>query len=452
MSLANRLTAVLLAMTLIVALGVGWYAVHLSNNSQYATLDSSINAVIDSGEGHPLSALSDALYVVQQNNSDLTLDVIDQTDATTQVNSGKVPLTTAPTLANVRSSLHSVTSASNLPGFVFRSINIGGGSYLLVAASTSSIASANRSLELRVALVALVAALVMALVARFVVRPDVRSIDRLIHFASSIARGEDSELPRSSGSSVVQELRTSLDHMVRSLQSAIKTEKDTTDAMQRFVGDASHELRTPLTVIQGYSELLTTDGVSEDEKRDAAKRINLQVGRIDALVSDLLFLAEVRDAPMRDKGEFNLSEFLTAKIRDFETDNPDREVRKDIELGVVVTGNREYFERLISNALTNIKKYTPAGSGVSIRLRKLGPSIVMKIEDAGPGLPQHAYGLAPKRFERFEESRSRVSGGSGLGMSIMYDVAQALNGQMSTSRSDLGGLALTFTFDTAQKK
>jgi signal transduction histidine kinase len=335
---------------------------------------------------------------------------------------------------------------------VFRSINIGGGSYLLVAASTSSIAAANRSLELRVALVALVAALVMALVARFVVRPDVQSIDRLIHYASAIARDEDIALPRSSGSSVVKELRTSLDHMVESLRSAIKVEKDSTDAMQRFVGDASHELRTPLTVIQGYSELLTTSGVSDDEKRDAAQRIKLQVVRIDALVSDLLFLAEVRDAPLRDKGDCNLSEFLAAKVRDFETDNPDREVRSDIEPGMVVTGNREYFERLISNALTNIKKYTPNGTDVSISLRKLGASIVMKVDDAGSGLPPHAYGLAPKRFERFEESRSRISGGSGLGMSIMYDVAQALNGRMTTSRSDLGGLALTFTFDTGEKK
>ena len=73
----------------------------------------------------------------------------------------------------------------------------------------------------------------------------------------------------------MKELRTSLDHMVESLRSAIKVEKDSTDAMQRFVGDASHELRTPLTVIQGYSELLTTSGVSDDEKRDAAQRLSL---------------------------------------------------------------------------------------------------------------------------------------------------------------------------------
>jgi signal transduction histidine kinase len=434
-------------MTLIVALGVGWYAVHLSNNSQYTTLDSSIDAVINSGVGHPLSALSDALYVVQQNNADLTLDVVDQSGAVTQVNSGKVPLTATPTLANVRNSRRSVISANNLPGFVFRSVDIGGGSYLLVAASTSSIVAANHALELRVALVALVAAFVMSILARFVVRPDVRSIDQLIHYASAVARGdENSHLPPSSGSSAVRELRSSLSHMVASLRSAIKVEKETTDAMQRFVGDASHELRTPLTVIQGFSELLATPGASEEEKLDSAQRIKREVIRIDTLVSDLLFLAEVRDVPEQRSQSFDLSEFVTAKIRDFETDNPQRQVQKNIQPSVMTFGSREYFERLLSNAFTNIQRYTSDTTAVAVGLKETDASITLAIEDAGAGIPEEAYGATPKRFQRYDVSRSRSLGGSGLGMSIMHDVAQALGGEMTTAKSELGGLALHFTF------
>jgi signal transduction histidine kinase len=66
------------------------------------------------------------------------------------------------------------------------------------------------------------------------------------------------------------------------------------------------------------------------------------------------------------------------------------------------------------------------------------------IEDGGRGLPE--YGVRPQRFRRFDQSRSRETGGSGLGMSIMADIAEGLGGSMSTSKSSLGGLALTFTF------
>jgi signal transduction histidine kinase len=66
------------------------------------------------------------------------------------------------------------------------------------------------------------------------------------------------------------------------------------------------------------------------------------------------------------------------------------------------------------------------------------------VEDAGQGLPE--YGVRPQRFRRFDQSRSRETGGSGLGMSIMADIAEGLGGSMSTSKSTLGGLALTFTF------
>ena len=71
-------------------------------------------------------------------------------------------------------------------------------------------------------------------------------------------------------------------------------------------------------------------------------------------------------------------------------------------------------------------------------------TVTMRIEDGGKGLPE--YGLRPQRFRRLDASRSRETGGSGLGMSIMADITEAFGGTLVTSQSELGGLALCFTF------
>ena len=83
-------------------------------------------------------------------------------------------------------------------------------------------------------------------------------------------------------------------------------------------------------------------------------------------------------------------------------------------------------------------RVTLAGEGLRARL---------VVEDGGPGLP--VYGERPRRFQRFDESRSRETGGSGLGMSIMADIAESMGGRLATARSDLGGLRVEVDFPRA---
>lgn len=445
MKLSTRLTLLLITMTMLVALCVGWYAVTTSTRSQYATLDSSINAVVDSGLGHPLAALSNALYVVQENSYDLTLDVVDPAGIVTQVNAGVVPLLRKPTIANVRHSLRTVQTAANLPGFRFRSVNVGGGDYLVVAASTSAIVAASHELEARVALASLLAALAMAVIARLVIRRDLRSINQLIAFAVAVAGGDDdSAVPPAGGSSDLRQLRESLAHMVASLRRTISAEKASASTMQRFIGDASHELRTPLTVIRGYSELLENPDIDEVQRARALERVQREVGRMDTLVDDLLFLAEVKEMPSRDDSRLNLSELVRESVNDFIADHERRSVTVDVEPDIHLGARRDFLERLVNNALTNIARHTADDVAVAVSLRRSSNGLRLRIEDAGPGLPANAYGESPRRFQRFDASRSRTSGGSGLGMSIMADVTSALGGTMATSRSTLGGLCITF--------
>lgn len=214
--------------------------------------------------------------------------------------------------------------------------------------------------------------------------------------------------------------------------------------MQQFVGDASHELRTPLTVIKGYNELLTNPSISDEQRSRAVDRVRREVDRMDLLVADLLLSAEVREAPKHLNTRVELSALVEARLDEFGHDHPERHVTHHLTKGLAVRGREDLLDRLLVNSFSNIIRHTPVDAAVRVTLHADASSAVLCIEDAGQGLPE--YGVRPQRFRRFDQSRSRETGGSGLGMSIMADIADGMGGNLSTSQSSLGGLALTFRF------
>jgi two-component system OmpR family sensor kinase len=443
--IATRLTILLIVLTAMVALSVGWFAVDASTRSQYSTLGNEINAAINSGLHHPDAALSDALNVVQENSYDLTLDVVDPSDAVVQVNTGNVPLRKKPSRADVHAALGHVSSLGDLPGFRVRSEFIGGGDYLVVAGSTSAITHEGRRLALDVALTGIIIGLIMLALARLVMRKDLRTMEDLIDYASDVASGDEGgEIPPSAGSRDVRELQAALATMVVALHQRIAIETRSVEAMQQFVGDASHELRTPLTVIKGYNELLTNPSINEEQRTRAVERVRREVDRMDLLVADLLLSAEVREAPHHLDTRVALSDVLRARAEEFVNDHPERPVTTEIERNVAVRGREDLLDRLLVNSFSNIIRHTPKDSAVRVTLQRDGTRALLSIEDGGEGLPE--YGVRPQRFRRFDQSRSRETGGSGLGMSIMADIAEGLGGSMTTLQSSLGGLKLTFAF------
>lgn len=449
MKIATRLTILLVVLTTMVALLVGWFAVEASTRSQYASLDREIMAVVNSGKGHPDAALSNALNVVQENNDDLALDVIDPSGSVVQVNPSVPPFRQNPTMADVHASLTRVSVVEKMPGFRIRSLFIGGGDYLVVAASTGEITQQGQHLALEVALTGFVVAVLGLGLARLVMRKDLSTMEGLIGYASVVAKGEEHGLiPPNAGSRDVRELQSALATMVEALHERIAIEAKSVEAMQQFVGDASHELRTPLTVIKGYNELLTNATINEEQRARAVERVRREVDRMDALVADLLLSAEAREAPHHLDQRVALSALLRGRVEEFSNDHPERLVTSDVAGDLAVRGRADLLDRLLTNSFSNIVRHTAKDSAVRVSLRGDGANARLCIEDGGEGLPE--YGVRPQRFRRFDQSRSRETGGSGLGMSIMADIAEGLGGSMTTSRSTLGGLALIFTFTIEQ--
>ena len=451
MRLSTRITVLLVATTALVAFSIGWLAISISSRSEIAAIDAPITAVINSGLGNEITALDNALNTVQENNYDVTLVVISPSNEATPIRTGTNPLTRTPTIEIAKSTLHSIVEVSGITGFRIRSMPIGGGDFLLVAASTLSVQNANHRLERQVFLAGLLIAIFITLVTRRLMRSSFRTINQLIEYAEAISKNNYlAELPKASTTPELSSLQSSLSVMVENLKKTIEIEKSSNLAMQRFIGDASHELRTPLTIIKGYSEMLQNVSISDEQKQRAADRVEREVDRMDALIGDLLFLAEINETPFVQGALMDLSTFTTSAVFDFKSDNPERQVTSRIENGVYVIGTENFFHRMISNAFTNIQRYTPSGAPVNVTLTSDTTHIHLKIEDGGPGLSS-GYGLSPQRFARGDDSRSRESGGSGLGMSIMADVARAVGGSMKTEQSSLGGLAIIFDLPLATK-
>jgi signal transduction histidine kinase len=213
--------------------------------------------------------------------------------------------------------------------------------------------------------------------------------------------------------------------------------------MQSFLADASHELRTPLTVIKGYSEMLAKGQIAAESDREKAfDRVNSEIVRMENLIHDLLLLAELGEttAPIRE--EVDLSELVGTYSRDFKTLNSQRSVSIEIEDSLSCLGSIDHLKRLIQNILNNISRHTPMDAPVQIKLSKNGKRISLLIEDGGPGLSETSYRDGIELLNRFDTSRSRESGGSGLGLSIIAAIVHEHGGTLALRKSALGGLAV----------
>jgi len=165
--LSTRVTVLLVVTTALVAFSIGWLAVVISSRSELAAVDAPIAAIINSGANNQITALDNALNTVQANNYDVTLNVISSSNVATEIKTGANPLEVTPTMADVKFSLLSIRE---IPGFRIESMPIGGGDFLLVAASTLSVNKATHRLVRDVSLAGLLIAVFVVILFSFYFR------------------------------------------------------------------------------------------------------------------------------------------------------------------------------------------------------------------------------------------------------------------------------------------
>ena len=222
---------------------------------------------------------------------------------------------------------------------------------------------------------------------------------------------------------------------------ALAQERLQRQKMQEFIGDAAHELRTPMTVVKGYAELLKGKQLDPERESAAFERLNNELKRMDFLISDLLMLAQLGEEGNIEFESIDIAQLVRENISDFKEIAPTHPVTTQIDESAKLVGSEKYLQRFIQNALTNIRLHTPANTSVRVSV-KAEKQITIIIEDSGPGLPPESYGEKIRGLKRFDRSRSRETGGTGLGMSIMNAVIERHKGTFTLRKSELGGLAI----------
>ena len=210
-------------------------------------------------------------------------------------------------------------------------------------------------------------------------------------------------------------------------------------AQRRFIADASHELRNPLAVIRTNLDVVLSDPKSDENAlRDTSAVVRRATERMSKMVDDLLALARL-ESPQQLDERVDIGEVANEIAEEFTAvaQSHDVELRRSISDGIFVAGDRYALKRALANLAQNALRYAPSDSSITIAAGTKDGWVWTAVEDQGPGIaPEHRQQVF-ERFWRADKSRSRSLGGSGLGLSIVQQVAQAHSGLVKIS-SEVG--------------
>ncbi|HVV58559.1 MAG TPA: HAMP domain-containing sensor histidine kinase [Gaiellaceae bacterium] len=305
----------------------------------------------------------------------------------------------------------------------------GTGLVLVVATSLHDVDGTLHRLVLIELLVTALVIAALAALALWVVRVGLRPLEAIGHTAAAIAAGDLSRrVERAEERTEVGRLGLALNVMLAQIESAFRAREASERKLRRFVADASHELRTPLAAVRAYAELF--DRGAEHRPDDLARSmsgISRESERMSLLVDDLLLLARLDEGRPLEREPVALDEVVGESVETARTVEPERPIALDAS-PVGVVGDRERLRQIVDNLLANVRAHTPAGTAVRVAVVRDGDDGVVTVADDGPGLEAAQAAHVFERFYRADTSRTRASGGVGLGLAIVAAVAEAHGG------------------------
>lgn len=346
-----------------------------------------------------------------------------------------------------------------------------------------------------------------AVLTRGLVTLAFRGLGQVESTAMTIAKGDFSQrMSDIAPGTEVGRLKTAINVMLDRIDEALGERDSTVERMRRFIGDASHELRTPLVTVRGYAELYRMGAIQDHQQTaQAMERIEKEAIRMGALVEDLLALARLdeqrditavpvdlrpiaRDAaldtraaapgrevtftgqaptsaiplavftepgpasPKRRGGAIAASaRLLRRRGRTADAPPPVLETTPIVVPVVaptpapIVLGDENRIRQVVANLLGNARRYTPEGSpielsvGVDLETARGWIAVV----DHGDGIPEQIRAKIFQRFWRADSSRTRETGGSGLGLSIVASIVSTLQGTIEVTDTPGGGATFT---------
>lgn len=214
--------------------------------------------------------------------------------------------------------------------------------------------------------------------------------------------------------------------------------------MRRFIADASHELRTPVTSIRGFADFYAQRGghADRDDVDALMARIRQEAVRLAGLVDDMLLLARLDESPAPELAPVDLASLAADTVHAFGALYPDRSVTLTAgQDPVIIVADEQRIRQVIGNLLGNAGQHTPEGTPVYVTVAAEHGQARLSVADKGPGLTAEQATRVFERFYRADPSRTRASGGAGLGLSIVAALVSAHGGRTTVTTAPGQGCA-----------
>ena len=259
-------------------------------------------------------------------------------------------------------------------------------------------------------------AFLLILVAMIFLKNQTRPIIKLAEASEKFGRGEDVEEFRPSGALEIRKAGYEFDRMRKRIIRHLNQRSE-------MLSGISHDLRTPLTRIKLQLALI--------KDMEISKKLSGDVDEMEKMLNEYLQFSK---STFSDKTEtFDISELIKSTVKKYEN----ADISLDQPEKTIFTGRKNLIQRCLNNLIDNALKYA---TKVKVKQKKIRKTIVIIIEDDGPGIPASEYENVFKPFYKIDKGRSEAKSSVGLGLSISSDIIRSHGGTIELRKSETGGL------------
>jgi two-component system OmpR family sensor kinase len=294
--------------------------------------------------------------------------------------------------------------------------------------------------ELLVTAGALIGAILLGL---WLVQVGLRPLRDVVRTAEAISGGDlMHRVPNENTRTEVGHVATALNFMLERIQAGFADLQLSENRLRRFVSDASHELRTPIAAVSAYAQLFGQGAAEREEDLPRVMEgIERETARMGRLVEDLLLLARIDEQHPFDLEPVELVGLVAEAVETARTVGPQWPISLVASEPVEIMGDWGALRQVVDNLLANVRAHTAPGTAATVSVGRAGREAFVEVGDEGPGISEEQAAVVFERFFRADPSRSRETGGAGLGLAIVATIVRAHGGQvMAVARPGQGAL------------
>ena len=261
-----------------------------------------------------------------------------------------------------------------------------------------------------------VPAFIVVIISLIFLKNQTRPITALAKAAEKFGRGENVDEFKPSGAAEIRQAGYEFDRMRKRIMRHLNQRSE-------MLSGISHDLRTPLTRMKLQTEFI--------KDKSLAGKLTEDINEMEKMLNEYL---QFTSSSFIEKDElFNLSNCMDEIIVKYNNEN----ITKEISPRVYFNGRKNLIKRCLNNLIENSIKY---GNKIKIELQKNKASLIIRVEDDGPGIPESEYDNVFKPFYKIDKGRADSKSSVGLGLSIASDIVRSHGGNIKLNKSSLNGL------------